>query len=167
MIALMWISKQQFTHRLQIFDLTHPQFVTLASLAAHKQPCMMSEITQVTLQDPPTMTGIINRLVRMELVKRSRSEADRRVVLVQATAKGIALIKQIEEELMQDYLNFYATLSEEEQKNFEQSLTYLLRMYALWREIDLDTEIEKAQQFMNDPISFFKQDNGRFNKTLY
>ena len=87
--TLLWIATRQFSQQLQSFGLTYPQFVTLASLAAHKQACTMRDLTNVTFQDPPTMTGIVDRLVRMNLVQRTRSELDRRVVLVRATETGL------------------------------------------------------------------------------
>ena len=65
--ALMWIAMRQFSQRLQSFGLTHPQFITLASLTAHEQACTMRDLTNVTFQDPPTMTGIVDRLVKIKL----------------------------------------------------------------------------------------------------
>jgi DNA-binding MarR family transcriptional regulator len=159
--ALMWIAMRQFSQRLQSFGLTHPQFIALASLAAHKQACTMRDLTNVTFQDPPTMTGIVDRLLKMNLVERTRSQTDRRVVLVQATPAGSDLVKQINEEIMNDEFNLYSSLTDDDLTALERLLKQKLRMYVVGRykslqNGDLDTEIEKLQQFMSDPIQYAK-----------
>jgi DNA-binding MarR family transcriptional regulator len=162
-ILLMRVSKRWFVQRLQTFSLTLPQFVTLAALAAHKQACTMSALTNVTFQDPPTTTGIVDRLVKTNLVKRTRSETDRRVVLVQATPAGIDLISQIEENLRQEALPGYTLLTDDELATFEHLLGHLLRVhlksYMSLPEADLDAEIEKLEFFVKDPISYMKLEN--------
>jgi DNA-binding MarR family transcriptional regulator len=157
---LSWVTLRQFSHLLQPFGLTFPQFIAMAALAAHKQACPMRDLTSVTFQDPPTMTGIVDRLVKMKLVQRTHSEADRRVVLVQATPAGIDLVNQIDEEITQDALSGYATLTDDELITFEQLLRYKLRMYLeQYKSLpdgELNTEIEKLKSFMSDPIGYIK-----------
>ncbi len=159
-IALMWISTRRFVQRLQPFSLTKPQFITLMSLAAHKKPCTMSDLTSITFQDAPTMTGIVDRLVKMKLVQRSRSETDRRVVLVQIAPGGTDLIQQIEETILHDACSDYAALADEELIALEQLIIYLTRMhigrYKAVEGADLEAEIRKLRQFMHDPILYAK-----------
>jgi DNA-binding MarR family transcriptional regulator len=158
--ALMWIAMRHFSQRLQPFGLTHPQFITLGSLAAHKQPCTMRDLTNVTFQDPPTMTGIVDRLVKMKLVERTRSDADRRVVLVRATPAGIDLINQINEETMNDELGLYSDLTDDDLTALERLLKSKLRLHVgrfrSLRNEDLDSEIERLQDFISDPIYYAK-----------
>ena len=66
---LTWVAMRQLSQQLQPFGLTFPQFIVLAALAAHQQACTMRDLTNATFEDPPTMTGIIDRLVKMKLVK--------------------------------------------------------------------------------------------------
>jgi DNA-binding MarR family transcriptional regulator len=159
-ISLMWMVKQQISQRLQRFGLTHPQFIVLASLTGHQQPCTMSDLTNVTFQDPPTMTGIIDRLVKMKLVQRTRSDTDRRVVLAEVTPKGMALVRSIEEERLNDAKSGYAAFSDEDLTALEDLLRYILRMhlsrYKPLQDADLDAEIEKLRIFKNDPIRYAK-----------
>lgn len=161
--ALMWIATRQFSQRLQTYHLTMPQFFTLSALTAHKQPCTMRDLTNVILQDPPTTTGIVDRLVRMELVQRKRSEADRRVVFVQATSTGIELVNQINEEIMRDELAGYTDLSDDDLAALEKLLRFKLRMqlgrYRSLQDEDLDAEIKKLRHFVNDPIHYTKLEN--------
>ena len=63
---------------------------------------------------PSTATGIVDRLVRQDLVTRETDENDRRVVRNQLTARGAAIISDFAEGL-QSYLHpIFAALSEEE-----------------------------------------------------
>ncbi|GIK40267.1 MAG: hypothetical protein BroJett011_41000 [Chloroflexota bacterium] len=157
-MALMWISKRQFAHRLQKFGLTHPQFMTLATLTAHAEACTMRDLINVMFQDAPTMTGVIDRLVKMKLVERTRSETDRRLVLVRATPVGIELARQIEEQTLCDAEIGFAKLTDEDLSALEQLLRYILRMqigrYTSLSDADLDTEIEKLRRFRRDPIHY-------------
>ena len=109
------------------------------------------------------MTGIIDRLVKMKLVRRTRSEHDRRVVLVEATPGGVELINQIREESMQEDMKGYAKFSDDDLSTLEQSLRYLLRMhvgqYMSLQGAALDAEIEKLQNFRNDPIHYMKSND--------
>jgi DNA-binding MarR family transcriptional regulator len=163
-IMLAWVSARQFSQELQRFGLTLPQFVALAALAGNKAACTMSDLTRVTLQDAPTMTGITDRLVKMKLVERTRSEADRRVVLVQATPAGIELLNQIRDEILDRAKTDYLALAESDEladldrllEFFEQSLDYILRVHLKRRHSldapELDVEIEKIRSFLKNPI---------------
>jgi len=162
-LPLMWFTTRQFGQKLAAFGLTPPQFMTLAALSRHHQPCTMSDLTAVTLQDPPTMTGVVDRLVAMKLVQRTRSETDRRVVWVQATLAGADLIKQITEKSHQDSLPSYAALSDGELAAIEQLVESLLRIHvsqlASSKGTDVETQVERLQLFMNDPIAYVKSEH--------
>jgi len=155
-IRLMWLATRQFSQKLQHFGLTLPQFVALASLAAHKQTCTMSDLTRVTFQDPPTLTGVIDRLVKMELVERSRSESDRRVVLVQASPAGIQLVRRVVEDTRDDDITGCTSLADEDLAAFERLLEYIFRMHMQQRhasgDADWNAEIEKLRLFLRDPV---------------
>jgi DNA-binding MarR family transcriptional regulator len=163
-IMLTWVFARQFSQELQRFGLTLPQFVAMAALVGCKQACTMSDLTRVTLQDAPTMTGITDRLVKMKLVERTRSETDRRVVLVQATPAGIELLSRIRAEVLERAKNNYLALADSDEladldrllEFFEQSLEYVLRIHLKRRHsldaAELDIEIEKIRSFLKDPI---------------
>lgn len=159
-VSLMWVATRHFSQWIQTFGLTHPQFFTLSSLACHSEPCTMRDLTDVTFQDPPTMTGIIDRLVKMELVERTRSEIDRRVVLVRATQSGVELVEKIKEKAIQEDIKAYNALTDEELNALQESLYYMLRLHvgrhtSLKGEA-LDIEVEKLLNFKDDPIHFMK-----------
>jgi DNA-binding MarR family transcriptional regulator len=166
-IALMWISKRQFAQRLQRFGLTLPQYIALATLASHNQPCTMTDLINVTLQDAPTMTGILDRLVKMGLAERTRSEVDRRVVLVQASQNGAAMVQQIEAQTLSEAQCNYATMADDELAYFEQLLRHILRMHLgpnpSFQDADLDAEINRLRLFRNDPIKYAQQENDQLS----
>jgi hypothetical protein len=93
-------------------------------------------------------------------VQRTRSEADRRVVLVQATPLGVNLIEKIKQDIMQDDMKGFAELNEEELLAQEKALRYLLRLhvsrYMQLQGPDLEAEIENLRQLRRDPISYLK-----------
>ncbi|MEW5958728.1 MAG: MarR family transcriptional regulator [Chloroflexota bacterium] len=161
--ALIWITTRQFSQQLQTYNLTMPQFFALSALTAHRQACTMRDLTHVFLQDPPTMTGIIDRLVRMKLVARTRSEDDRRVVLVEATLAGIDLVNRINEAIMRDEMANYSDLSDDDLAALEQLLRFKLRIhlgrFKSLQDGDLEAEIEKLQRFINDPIHYTKTEH--------
>lgn len=159
--VLMWIAKRRFFQLLQSYGLTPPQFISLAALSMHHEPYTMSDLTSITLHDPPTMTGIIDRLVRMGVVQRSRSKSDRRVVLVQATPLGVDLVKQIQENLLNDSLTVYEILTDEELAGIERVFTDVLRQvrrYLLAEGTDLDARLNKLESFMCDPVAYAKNE---------
>ncbi len=162
-MLLMRVSKRWLGQRLQSYGLTLPQFVSLTSMAAYQQPCTMSDITNATFQDPPTTTGVVDRLVKMKFAERTRSKTDRRVVLVQATPAGIEIINQIETNLLKEITPSYALLSTEELDTLEHLLRRLWQIhfqrYMSVGDSDVDAEIEKVEQFATNPIAYSKLEN--------
>ncbi|MBX2952931.1 MAG: MarR family transcriptional regulator [Leadbetterella sp.] len=68
-------------------DLTVDQWVVLDHLS---QNCGISQIElgSITFKDPPTMTRILDLLVKKELVTRLSSSSDRRKFTIDLTEKG-------------------------------------------------------------------------------
>ncbi len=158
--TLFWFAFRRLAQRLQKYGITHPQFITLISLVTHGQPATMRQLTQVTLQDPPTMTGIVNRLVKMGLLRRTRSEEDRRVVWVEATPKGIELINAVQQNLNREDPYGFHDVSDTELAKVEDFLDYILVRYM--KEIhqqeipDLATARKNLHAFAGDPLGFVK-----------
>ncbi len=169
--TLMWMGMKQFVNHLQQYGLTQPQFVTLAALVHHQKPVTMQQLAKVALQDAPTMTGIVNRLVKMGVAQRTRSETDRRVVLVQATSAGTNLIDKIDRE-MQDAspVSFYRLPDEDLDKLeniIDGLLLILLKQHSPFQEISLPQAKQWLQSFAADPIRFVKnQEESQSNTTL-
>lgn len=76
--------------------LTGPQLWAIKTIA-DEAPIMVSEIARRMYLHPTTVVGILDRLEKQGLVVRIRSTEDRRVVRVELTGQGRALIKKAPE----------------------------------------------------------------------
>ena len=74
--------------------ITYTQYLVLLVLWESKN-CSIKEIAKVLKLDSPTITPIVQKLEKMDLVKRVRSDKDERVVLVSLTKTGINLEGQV------------------------------------------------------------------------
>ncbi|MBL8868865.1 MAG: MarR family transcriptional regulator [Planctomycetaceae bacterium] len=81
------------------YDLTPSQYNVLRILRGEGQPLPCLEIANRMLQVVPAMTGLLDRLEKMELVSRERCTQDRRVVYVDLTPKGKELVNQLDQPL--------------------------------------------------------------------
>jgi DNA-binding MarR family transcriptional regulator len=144
---LFFVVGRLFSQWLQTFSLTPPQFMVLTHLVITEKDCTMRELTEVSFQDAPTMTGIVDRLVKMDLVERTRSDTDRRVVLVQVTPAGTELVKRVKKKIMQESADLFTALTDDDLISFEYLLKHLLRVYVgrytSLQDADLDAELEK------------------------
>ena len=78
-------------------DLTTSQFNILRILrGSHPTPLTCGAIGERTIARDPDITRLVDRLHARGLVKRTRSEQDRRVVEVHMTAKGLELLRELD-----------------------------------------------------------------------
>jgi len=61
------------------------------------------DLAEVTRIPPPSLVGVVDRLSKNGLVERRRSDIDRRVVFVHATAEGKRLEEQVRPEVAKAY----------------------------------------------------------------
>lgn len=76
--------------------LTGPQLWAIKTIA-EAEPLMVSEIARRMYLHPATVVGILDRLEKQGLVVRVRSTEDRRVVKVELTRQGKALVRKAPE----------------------------------------------------------------------
>lgn len=72
------------------YGLTYPQYIALMALW-EKSPMTVNELGKRLYLDSGTLSPLIKRLEAMDLVSRSRSPEDERVVMVALTPQGTAL----------------------------------------------------------------------------
>jgi DNA-binding MarR family transcriptional regulator len=81
------------------FGITASQWAILRTLqraeGQGESELPLKQLGQRLLIQPPSVTGVIDRLERLDLVKRSHSKADLRVYNASLTAQGRALVKQV------------------------------------------------------------------------
>jgi len=76
---------------------------------------------------PPDVTRIVDRLVKQGLVNRRENPEDRRMLLLQATEKGGALLARLRENKITHLSHILEHLSTEELTRLAQGLTALVR----------------------------------------
>ncbi len=111
---LSWLGRKGLTRELSYYGVTVPQFYALLSLEKRGRACPMNELAQATQQARATMTGIIDRLVRMGLVERERKESDRRVVMVGLTKRGEQLLEEVRARRRRGFYKALAKFDDEE-----------------------------------------------------
>ena len=74
--------------------ITYTQYLVLLVLWEH-QSCNIKKIAEILKLDSPTITPIVQKLEKMNLVNRVRNEGDERVVTVLLTKDGIDLEAQV------------------------------------------------------------------------
>lgn len=115
----------QLMHELHLYnsvefmdkDLTPGQFIAGAFIQQNKS-CTMSEIANVLGVSLSAITGIIDRMVKHGFVERMRDDMDRRLVRVQLTGKGTALIDQMNVHRYNDLRVVLEVLNEEDRLTF-------------------------------------------------
>lgn len=102
--------------------LTGPQLTVLKGLQ-QIGPLSLTELSERIRAQNSTVTGIIDRMEREELVVRARSTVDRRVVEIRLTHKGRAIAEQVPIAPMELFRDALATLTGAEMKEFLRILT--------------------------------------------
>ena len=78
-------------HLQENYHITLPQVICLREIALNG-PLSFSSLTKLIFLNNSTITGIIDRLEKQELVKRVRMSKDRRQIHLEITEKGKAQI---------------------------------------------------------------------------
>ena len=76
--------------------LSEPQYNVLRILPENGKPLQINRVAERMLTREPDITRLFDRLVRAELVERTRCEEDRRVVWVSLTSKGRELVDELD-----------------------------------------------------------------------
>lgn len=87
---------RQITHELNKYSkylqekhgITIPQIITLREIYEHG-PLSFSELTKIVSLNNSTVTGIVDRLEKQQVVQRTRTSPDRRRIDIVITQKGI------------------------------------------------------------------------------
>lgn len=105
-------------------ELTHTQFFVMVAIHSQVRPAMstLSDNMQVSM---PTMTGIIERLVKGGYVKRVPHPEDRRQVLVELTPHGKGVIKEFQAAATKRWQQVLPALDAREVEAFQGIVTKL------------------------------------------
>ena len=106
---------QQFRSHFGRMDLTFPQAMVLTVLG-EDGPVPISTLAERTGSANSTVSGIVDRLEKLGLAKRQRSETDRRVIYVSATDKYAALRDKAVADVNSYFSTLMAHMEEEDRK---------------------------------------------------
>ena len=96
-------------------DVTMPQMKVLFTLA-HKGELTVSSIAKALRVKAPNITFILDRLEEQELVSRTRSREDRRLVSINLIGKGQKLIDELMREKYESFQKVLEKMTGEEKK---------------------------------------------------
>jgi len=96
------------------------------SFLGNSGKCQMKEISEKLIVPKNNLTNIVNKLVKKKLLKRSRSEDDRRAVFVELTSRGVKLFEREEEAFLNLSQEFLSEINKTEQKLLLEILNKML-----------------------------------------
>ncbi|MCA9547098.1 MAG: MarR family transcriptional regulator [Myxococcales bacterium] len=111
----------------QACNLTSPQLVCLRYLATEGE-CTAGALARGVSLSQATITGILDRLEARGLVRRQRSAADRRQVLIELTPPGRRLASEAPSPLQDRFASQLAALPADEQARLDQVLKQVVHM---------------------------------------
>lgn len=79
-----------YEYQMKKYNITPPQFEVLISLWS-EDGLVLSDLSKRLSRDGPTITGIIDRMEKKELVRRKRSTRDRRIIQVYLSEKALKM----------------------------------------------------------------------------
>lgn len=122
--ALRRITRAIYLHSKQLerrVGLTVPQILVLQAINENERPSVSDIARQVSLSQA-TVTSVINRLVKKNLVVRERSTSDRRKVRVSLTESAVEVLGNVPDLLQEDFILRFEMLESWEQKMLVSSL---------------------------------------------
>ena len=94
-------------------QITVPQIICLREIYEHG-PISFSALTKIVALNNSTVTGIVDRLERQELVQRTRTSADRRQIHIKITDKGVEFLQNTPPPISDQLIDGLKQYSEDE-----------------------------------------------------
>lgn len=112
---------------LEKYKISTPQLICLHEVFQHG-PISIGALTKIVFLNNSTVTGIIDRLEKRELVRRVRISKDRRQVHIEITEPGIEFIKKAPKPIQDQFMDRLIALDEEKISLLLWSLEMLVDM---------------------------------------
>ncbi len=119
---------ERFKQILDNYDITNQQFNILRILRGSKRPLSTLQIRDRMLDKMSDTSRIVDRLVKKDLVEKTVCEADKRLVDIRITDKGLALLLELDNR-NEDTDNLLKGLNQEEAKQLNHLLDKLRDMH--------------------------------------
>lgn len=117
---------QQFREHFGKLNLTFPQALTM-NVLGNEGPMPISKLAEKTGSANSTISGVVDRLERLGLARRLRSELDHRVILVETTEKYQQLRKQAATGVNEYFEGLLSALTDGEREEIAAALELLDR----------------------------------------
>lgn len=106
--------QNRFGRLFREYGLTSSQYNVLRILRGEGKPLPSLEVASRLIQVVPAITGLIDRLEKQELVTRHRCTEDRRVVYVDLTDRARALLKKMDQPVLELHKEVVGHMSKKE-----------------------------------------------------
>ena len=110
-------------------EVTIPQMAILA-LLKDGGSCKMSDIAKLLHVTTSASTGIVDRMVRVGLLKRLPDKKDRRIIKIEMTQKGTKLIDDIHKNRQKMIMDLFSRLTSAERDRYLKTVKKLYRIMA-------------------------------------
>lgn len=140
----------------QVFGLTGPQLFLLTEIIKCEQPSI-SDLAQRVHLSHATVTDILYRLEKRNLVTRERSASDKRRVTVRATDEGRKLVEQKPSLLQEKLVEEFAKLQDWEKTLMLSSLQRVVTMMEMEKET-----LDSSPILTTGPISASSEQSLRY-----
>ena len=118
--------RRELVRAFREYNISPEQWQVLASLW-HKSPLNQKEIGQITLQEPPTLSRMIDKMETNGWVLKTQDPLDKRSTLVELTEQGRGLQKILPEKLLEHFKEFLKPFPQKKQETLR---TLLLELRA-------------------------------------
>jgi len=127
MPVLMKEIARQYLKELNRVEITLPQFLILDFL--HREGgSKMTTLANVMHVSTAAMTGIVNRLVEGKYLQRTYKAEDRRVITMRPTARGNALVKNMNAKRRAMVIDIFGKISAADRENYLRVLTQIKKI---------------------------------------
>lgn len=109
--------RAKLSNELSQGEITIPQYHILEHLNDRGETTMR-EIADYLFVTPPAVTGLVDKLVKMQLVKRDFSSSDRRIIIISLTPKGNTVISKIKNQSNELFISIFKGFSAQDRKSF-------------------------------------------------
>ena len=134
---LIWLGGKRSAQHFSNYGLTAPQFFTLKALSYQDRPRSMHVLAEITFQDAATVTGIVDRLVKLGYLSRQRGEDDRRKVYVTLEEAGRQVVEEIRQANLENWQYSFSALS---QADLDEMLRMVETILTAWEPIPQPAE---------------------------
>lgn len=115
------------TEELKNIGLTVPQ-ITAIKFIAHRKRVTVSELSEEMSITKATVSGILNRLEKMNIINRIKSKEDKRIVYIIFSDEGLSLAKDIKDIMNNCFENIFSNVSKDELISIDNYLSSLLKV---------------------------------------